>query len=487
MIKNLIILPNQLFKEIETMEIENMIFYEAKEYFLKYNYNKKKIILHRASMQNFYNELIHESKNQNTKITYFNYKTELKEIIKDFNFLSIFDPINKGIKKKIKDLCSVLDIDLSILESPNFLSSNKENKEFFRDNDFFQHKYYQMQRKRLNILLDADGKPEGGKWSFDSKNRKKFPKDVEIPPLPEFNNQYLKEAKSYTAENFADNPGNLENFCYPISRREAEELLNDFIENKLEKFGSYQDGFEKEIVFGFHSLISSSLNIGLLNPMQVVDKVLNYYNENEIPLASVEGFVRQIIGWREYVRAIYQLESEKMIKSNFFKHQRDFPQKFYRAESEIEVLDDSIKKAVDYSYSHHIERLMVLGNFFLLCELDKDQVFKWFMEMYIDAYEWVMFANVYGMSQYSYPEMMTKPYISSSNYILKMSHYKKGEWSKIWDGLYWHFISKNKDKFSDTPRMSLMLSLLDRMDQEKIKHHIKRADKFLEKLNDNNK
>jgi deoxyribodipyrimidine photolyase-related protein len=487
MIKNLIILPNQLFKEIETMEIENMIFYEAKEYFLKYNYNKKKIILHRASMQNFYNELIHESKNQNTKITYFNYKTELKEIIKDFNFLSIFDPINKGIKKKIKDLCSVLDIDLSILESPNFLSSNKENKEFFRDNDFFQHKYYQMQRKRLNILLDADGKPEGGKWSFDSKNRKKFPKDVEIPELPEFNNDYLEEAKSYTAENFADNLGNLENFCYPISRREAEELLDDFIENKLEKFGSYQDGFEKEIVFGFHSLISSSLNIGLLNPKQVVDKVLNYYNENEIPLASVEGFIRQITGWREYVRAIYQLESEKMIKSNFFKHQRDFPQKFYRAESEIEVLDDSIKKAVDYAYSHHIERLMVLGNFFLLCELDKDQVFKWFMEMYIDAYEWVMFANVYGMSQYSYPEMMTKPYISSSNYILKMSHYKKGEWSKIWDGLYWHFISKNKDKFSDTPRMSLMLSLLDRMDQEKIKHHIKRADKFLEKLNDNNK
>jgi len=464
-----------------------MIFYEAKEYFLKYNYNKKKIILHRASMQNFYNELIHESKNQNTKITYFNYKTELKDIIKDFDSLSIFDPINKGIKKKIKDLCSALDIDLSILESPNFLSSNKYNKEFFKDNDFFQHKYYQMQRKRLNILLDADGKPEGGKWSFDSKNRKKFPKDVEIPELPEFNNDYLEEAKSYTAENFADNLGNLENFCYPISRREAEELLDDFIENKLEKFGSYQDGFEKEIVFGFHSLISSSLNIGLLNPKQVVDKVLNYYNENEIPLASVEGFIRQITGWREYVRAIYQLESEKMIKSNFFKHQRDFPQKFYRAESEIEVLDDSIKKAVDYAYSHHIERLMVLGNFFLLCELDKDQVFKWFMEMYIDAYEWVMFANVYGMSQYSYPEMMTKPYISSSNYILKMSHYKKGEWSKIWDGLYWHFISKNKDKFSDTPRMSLMLSLLDRMDQEKIKHHIKRADKFLEKLNDNNK
>ena len=487
MIKNLIILPNQLFKEIETMKIENIIFHEAEEYFLKYNYNKKKLILHRASMRNFYDELKNINRNNKTKVTYFDYKNELKDIIKDFDSLSIFDPINKNTKNRIKEITAAAEIKLTILESPNFLSSNNRNQEFFKDRKFFQHKYYQMQRKRLNILLDAEGKPEGGKWSFDSKNRKKFPNDVAIPKLPEFNNSYLEQAKAYTSENFADNPGDLENFCYPISRREAEDLLNDFIENKLEKFGSYQDGFEKEIVFGFHSLISSSLNIGLLNPKQVVDKVLNYYNENEIPLASVEGFIRQIIGWREYVRALYQLESEKMIKSNFFKHQRDFPQKFYQAESEIKVLDDSVKKAVDYAYSHHIERLMVLGNFFLLCELDKDQVFKWFMEMYIDAYEWVMFANVYGMSQYSYPEMMTKPYISSSNYILKMSHYKKGEWSKIWDGLYWRFISKNKDKFSKNPRMSLMLSLLDRMDQKKLKNHIKRADKFLQKIAKNNK
>jgi len=481
MIKNLIILPNQLFKEIETMEIENIIFYEAEEYFLKYNYNKKKLLLHRASMQNFYAHL--KNKNQNTKIRYLDYKTELKNAIKNFDSLTIFDPINKGIKNKIKEITAAAEIKLTILESPNFLSSNKINKDFFKVNDFFQHKYYQMQRKRLNILLNKEGKPAGGKWSFDSKNRNKFPKDIEIPKLPEFNNSYLKAAKNYIEENFNNNPGNLEKFCYPISHREAEELLNDFIENKLESFGRYQDGFEKEIVFGFHSLISSSLNIGLLNPKQVVDKVLDFYSENEIPLASVEGFIRQIIGWREYVRALYQLESENMIKSNFFKHQRNFPPKFYQAESGIEVLDDSIIKAVNYAYSHHIERLMVLGNFFLLCELDKDQVFEWFMEMYIDAYEWVMFANVYGMSQYSYPEMMTKPYISSSNYILKMSHYQKGEWSEIWDGLYWRFIYKNKDKFSANPRMSLMISLLDRMDQKKLENHIKRADKFLKKLN----
>jgi deoxyribodipyrimidine photolyase-related protein len=340
-----------------------------------------------------------------------------------------------------------------------------------------------MQRKRLEILVDSRQKPEGSKWSFDSKNRKKFPKEIEIPALPKFNNEQLERAKKYIKENFADNPGDLENFFYPVSRKEAKELLADFIENKFNNFGKYQDAFEKEIVVGFHSLISSSLNIGLLNPAEVVETVLEHYQKSELELASVEGFIRQIIGWREYVRALYDLESETMKNSDFFKHQRDLPEIFYQAESGIEVLDDSIKKAVDYAYTHHIERLMVLGNFFLLSELDQHQVFKWFMEMFIDAYEWVMFANVYGMSQYSYPEMMTKPYISSSNYIQKMSHYKTGKWAEVWDGLYWSFLDKNKDKFADNPRMSLMLSILDRMDREKLKKHRHTAADYLATLN----
>ena len=480
MINNLLILPNQLFKNIKDMEIENIIIYEAKEYFTKYNYNQKKILLHRASMQNFLAEL--KEKFKENKLNYYDFKTELQEIINDLNSLTIFDPVNKDIKNRIKEAAEEAKIELTILESPNFLTSQQQNAEYFKENKFFQHKYYQMQRKRLNILIDSEEKPEGGKWSFDSKNRKKFPKKIEIPPLPEFNNQYLEEARNYVKDNFADNPGDLENFFYPLNRREALKLLDDFIENKLENFGRYQDAFEKEIVVGFHSLISSSLNIGLLKPEEIIEKVVDYYYKNEIEIASVEGFIRQIMGWREYVRALYDLESETMKKSNYFEHQREFPGKFYQAESGIEVLDDSIKKTLDYAYTNHIERLMVLGNFFLLCELDKDQVFKWFMEMFIDAYEWVMFANVYGMSQYSYPEMMTKPYISSSNYIKKMSHYKKGEWAEIWDGLYWNFIDKNKDKFSDNPRMSLMLSILDRMDQEKIEGHKKAAANYLKSL-----
>jgi len=479
--KNLLILPNQLFQEVENMEIENIIFYEAAEYFTKYSYNQKKLLLHRASMQNFFYEL--KDKLKKTELNYYDYQSELKDIIKNLNLLTIFDPVNKDIKNRIRETAAEAEVELTILESPNFLTTQSQNAQYFAENNYFQHKYYQMQRKRLNILVDSEKKPVGGKWSFDSKNRKKFPKKIEVPQLPEFNNDYLEEAKKYVRDNFAANPGNLKDFFYPLNRKEALELLDNFIENKLENFGSYQDAFEADVVFGFHSVISSSLNIGLLKPEEVLEKIVNYYRKNKIELASVEGFIRQIIGWREYVRALYDLESENMEKSDFFGHQRKFPEKFYQAESGIKVLDDSINKALDYGYTHHIERLMVLGNFFLLCELDKDRVFKWFMEMFIDAYEWVMFANVYGMSQYSYPEMMTKPYISSSNYIQKMSHYKKGEWAEVWDGLYWSFIAKNQEKFKDNPRMSLMLSILDRMDSEKIKKHKEAAAEYLADLN----
>ncbi len=482
--RNILVLPNQLFAKVKEMEIDNLIIYEAKKYFTDYKYNQKKLLLHRASMKNFQQEV--EAEFGEELVKYYEYKVSLEEVIKDLESLRLFDPINKELKAEIRGIAERYEVDLEILESPNFLTSRLKNKEYFAENKFFQHQYYQMQRKRLGILVNEDNKPVGGKWSFDSKNRKKFPKDIEIPKLPDFKNSFLDEAKSYVTANFADNPGNLDDFVYPVNRVEAEKLLADFLENKLEKFGEYQDGFEKEIVFGFHSLISSSLNIGLLDPAEVVAEVLDYYHENKdkLPLSSVEGFIRQVIGWREYVRALYDLEYENMIESDYFGHDRELQNSFYLGETGIEPVDDSIKKAVDYGYCHHIERLMVLGNFFLLNELDKDQVFDWFMELFIDAYEWVMAANIYGMSQYSYPEMMTKPYISSSNYILKMSHYRQGDWGVIWDGLYWRFIDKNRDKFSSNSRMGLMLSILDRMSSDKLEKHKAVADEYLKKLAD---
>lgn len=216
MIKNLLVLPNQLFSQIKKMQVENIIIYEAPEYFTKYNYNQKKLLLHRASMQNFQQELQESSK---AKICYFNYQKELAAVLKGLDSLTIFDPINKDPKTKIKNLTQAEEIKLTILESPNFLTSKKQNADFFKDHNFFQHQYYIMQRKRLEILVDTAGKPEGGKWSFDSKNRKKFPKNIEIPALPEFNNKKLTKAKKYIRQNFGDNPGNLQNFFYPVRLR----------------------------------------------------------------------------------------------------------------------------------------------------------------------------------------------------------------------------------------------------------------------------
>jgi deoxyribodipyrimidine photolyase-related protein len=483
MIKNLLVLPNQLFiEEIKKIDLERIYLYEHPEYFAKYNYNKKKILLHRASMKSFYFQL-KEELNDDIEINYLEYNVDLGDIFKDVASIKLYDPVNKTIRAEIVKLAFANNLKLEIMESPNFLTSIEINTKYFKENDYYHFEYYKMQRKRLDILIDDKGNPEGDHWSFDSENRKKLPSDKKTPDIPVFESDFLEDAKVYVEDNFGSNPGNLNNFIYPINNSQAETLFNNFLENKLNEFGPYQDAFDENIEIAFHSLISSSLNIGLISPKVILNKTLNYYRENDnVDIASVEGFIRQIIGWREYVRAIYELEGEKMIESDFWEHKRNFPEDFYKASTDIKVLDNTLKKAVNSAYCHHIERLMILGNFFLLSEIDKDQVYKWFMEMFIDAYEWVMVPNVYAMSQFAYTEMMTKPYISSSNYIRKMSHYKNGEWSEIWDGLYWRFLNKNKDKISNIPRMGLMISILENMESDKLERHIKTAEKFIKKL-----
>jgi deoxyribodipyrimidine photolyase-related protein len=225
------------------------------------------------------------------------------------------------------------------------------------------------------------------------------------------------------------------------------------------------------------------LNIGLLSPSQIIDKAIAYARDHDIPVNSLEGFVRQILGWREYIRAVYTAKGTTERKKNYWSHQRKIPPSFWSGTTGIVPVDDAIKRLLSTGYNHHIERLMVLGNFMLLCEFDPDEVYKWFMEMYIDSYDWVMVPNVYGMSQYADGGMMsTKPYISGSNYIMKMSNYAKGEWSEIWDALFWRFIYKHKEMFAKNPRMSMMAVQVNKMDEEKLKQHLNRAEMFLSSL-----
>jgi deoxyribodipyrimidine photolyase-related protein len=366
-----------------------------------------------------------------------------------------------------------------------FLSPTEWLTELFNGKKKYRmQNFYTAQRKRLNILITKDGKPVGGSWSFDKENRKSLPKNISIPKIyrPKENN-YIKEAKEYIEEHFASNSGDITELYYPVTFDTAKKSLDDFLKNRLSLFGPYEDAINRSEPFLFHSLLSPLLNIGLLTPDYVVQKTLDYTKEHKTPINSVEGFIRQIIGWREYVRAVYILKDRELRSSNFFDHKNRLPRSFWTASTGIDPIDESIKAILESAYAHHIIRLMILGNFMLLCEIHPEESYRWFMEFFIDAYDWVMVPNVYGMSQYADADLMTtKPYISGSNYILKMSNFKKSEWCNIWDALYWHFIFKKQKKLSTTREFSSNRMRLTRIKQEKLKQHINTASIFLKKV-----
>ena len=465
-----LIFPHQLFhKRYE----KDMILLEHPRFFTDFNFHKQKLLLHRASMKEFEGKM-------NTR-EYIEFDDDLERPFRNKQKLKIYRPEDHELRNWIERTAEEHNTELNTQNSPMFLTSMEWNRDYFQKNDYSHLQYYKAQRKRLEVMIDDEGKPEGGKWSFDPENREKMPKDHEQPNIPEFHSEKIEEAKRYVEQNFPNNPGSLTEFIYPIKREQALENLEDFLENRLENFGRYQDAIDKDLTYGYHSVLSPSLNIGLITPDEVVNKTIIKHEEEDFPLNSVEGFIRQIIGWREFVRALYHLEPQ-MKDHDFWKNENRLPDQFYSANTSIPPIDESIKRVKNNAYTHHIERLMVLGNPMLLLEIDPDQVYRWFMEMFIDSYDWVMTPNIYGMSQYSYTEMMTKPYISSSNYIEKMSNYEKGEWEEAWDGLYWSFIKKHREKIENIPRMKIMTSHLDRMDETTLKKHQKNAEEFKEKL-----
>lgn len=460
-----IILPNQLFPE--PVEEDKKYLVEHPRYFTEFNFHKQKLILHRASMKAYNEELGAE---------YIDFSQSIEKIFEKEERIRMFDPVDHSIREEIETLAERHNVELEFLESPMFMNSMSFNREYFSENDYFHLEYYKEVRRKQGILVEK-GKPLGGKWSFDPDNREKMPENHETPEIPGFSSPYVEDAKKYVEENFPDNPGKIDEFSWPVKRKQALESLEDFLENRLEKFGDYQDAIDSDLRYGYHSLLSSSINIGLLTPEEVVEKTIAYHERKNYPMNSLEGFIRQIIGWREFIRAMYELETEMQDK-NYWGVDNSIPEEFYTAKTGLPPADDSISHALEDAYCHHIERLMVLGNIMLLLEIDPDEVYRWFMEMFIDSYDWVMIPNIYGMSQYAWSEMMTKPYISSSNYIRKMSNYAGGEWEEYWDGLYWSFIEKNREKIENIQRMSFMTSHLDRMDEETLEKHRANAESF---------
>lgn len=489
-----IIFPHQLFADHPAIKkgriiflVEDPLFIGDKKYPAKFH--KKKLTYQRACLKS-YQDYLGKSKYSTRYINYQELYSDSEKLFKDLrnekiDIAHFVDPVDFLIENRINKLAEKFDIQLKKYHSPSFLSEEDWLKEYFSDREeYFLTKFYIEQRKRLNILIAENQKPIGGKWSFDSENRKKLPKNVKVPEINfGIENEYVKAAKKYIGDNFPDNPGDLDNFYFPTNHREAKRWLNEFLDNRFNNFGAYQDAIVKNESFLFHSLLSPMINNGLLTPKDVVNKSIEYAEENGVDLNALEGFIRQIIGWREFIMAIYKFDGVHQRNSNFFDNQNPLPKSFYDGTTGIEPVDSTIKKLLRTGYSHHIERLMMLGNFMLLCEIHPTDVYKWFMEMYIDSYDWVMVPNVYGMSQFADGGLMsTKPYISSSNYILKMSDYKRGDWCEVWDGLFWRFINKHKNYFAENRRTFFMHKQLERMSKDKLDAHIKNADTFLEKL-----
>jgi len=488
-----LILPDQLFdphpaitKKRPVIFVEDGLIFGDPHVGLKFH--QQKIVLHRASMKTYAAALSRRGYTVHYRDfigghTIADHIVDLQE--DGFDRFHLSQPCDFLLEKR---LSKTSDVEIKFYESPMFLSPPDWLEEQFPPGKKpFMARFYERQRKRLGILLDKDGSPVGGQWSLDQENRKPMPKrgGLEIPPDPTSRaTEFTSKAVRYTQENFSDYYGEAAGFNYPVSHSSAETWFENFLEQRFLLFGDYEDAIASEDRVLFHSVLTPMLNIGLLTPQGVIDRALEFALENEIPLNSLEGFVRQIIGWREFMRGVYQYLGVDCRIGNFWGFEdKPIPRAFYNASTGIAPIDTVIRRTLDHAYCHHIERLMVLGNFMLLCGFHPRRVYDWFMELFIDAYDWVMVPNVHGMSQFGDGGLFTtKPYISGSNYIRKMSNYLKGDWCDIWDGLFWSFIGQHEEFFRSQHRLGMMVRQLEKMPSTKLDQHRTNAELFVSSL-----
>jgi deoxyribodipyrimidine photolyase-related protein len=343
--------------------------------------------------------------------------------------------------------------------------------------------------------MDGD-KPEGGDWNYDKQNRETIPKGLDIPEIPQFEpDEVTKEVVEMVQDYFPDHFGEVESFGYAVTRPQALELLDDFIENRLDEFGPYEDALKTGNSKLFHSQLSLYMNNGLLHPKEVCDRAVEAYENGDARLNSVEGFVRQIIGWREFIKIYYEAMMPEVREANHFGFKEKLPEMYWTGKTEMKCMEESLKPVIGEAYSHHIQRLMILSNFSNLTETDPRELNKWFWFAYADAYEWVELPNVLGMSTFADGGVLaSKPYVSSGNYINKMSDYcrnckysvtkKTGEKACPFNYLYWNFVDKQRETFNDSGRVNFMVNMFDNKKSDEEKEKIRSStEEFLSNLN----
>jgi deoxyribodipyrimidine photolyase-related protein len=484
----LVILGNQLFPSEHLPPAAEVSVFMAEDVDLctYVRHHQQKIVLFLAAMRSYADAL----RDAGYEVHYYaldtrdtqSYEARLEKTLQDTGAPEIvhFEIEDKAMEERLIEFSKSRNLRRKELRSPMFLCSREKFAAFADGRKrLLMGEFYKQQRRRLGILIDDDNQPSGGRWSFDPDNRRKLPKNV-TPPELEWAKPtiHVEDVIAIVKREFADHPGNASEFCWPTKREQALLWLDTFIEQRLEQFGPFEDAITTRSATVFHSVLSPCLNIGLLTPAEVIEKVMSH--ADTIPMQSLEGFVRQVIGWREFVRGIYRGFSAKQDSSNFWSHERGLTDAWYEGTTGIPPLDDAISTAQRLGWIHHIPRLMVLGNLMTLSEIRPSAAHNWFMEMFVDSSEWVMGPNVYGMGLFSDGGIFaTKPYICGSNYLLKMSDYGKGPWCDVVDGLYWRFIDKHRAFFSANSRLALMPKALDRLGTDRKSRIFNAADAFL--------
>jgi deoxyribodipyrimidine photolyase-related protein len=478
MARTLVLFPNQLFEAIPD-GVSNLILVEDDLYFSQFSFHIQKLVLHRASMAAWTNAKNRQGYQVSIEPWQEQPGASLAAAIDQAGPECMFiDPVDDWLSRRIHRILP----SATMLPSPDFLTRAPiADKLKARRTPWRMSQFYIDQRRDHGILLEADGEPTGGKWSFDTENRLRLPKSYQPPAIPAFDGgPWVERAVESVRRDFPDAVGSIDRFVWPVTRRDALACLDDFLENRLHNFGPYEDAISSDHAIINHSQLTIPLNLGLLSPVEIIERTLAHAQTNDIPLASLEGFIRQVIGWREFMKLTYESHGRRQRTSNFFAHRRSLPKGFWDGTTGIPPIDHTIRRVLNTGYCHHIERLMILGNFMLLCEVEPDEVYQWFMSLFVDAYDWVMVPNVYGMSQFADGGLITtKPYLSGSAYVRKMSDYAPGPWCDIWDGLYWRFIAKHRSLFESNPRLSMMPKQWDRFPSEKKRSLLETAEHYL--------
>lgn len=464
-------------------------------------HHKKKIALLFSAMRHFAEELreagwqvdyiqLDDAENSgsfNGEIERALSKYEIKNIV-------LTEPAEYRVLEDVKGWSDQFDKTVEILPDDRFIATHQEFEDWADGRKQLRMEYfYRDMRRKTNLLMDGD-EPEGGKWNYDSENRKPAKDDMFMPKPVQFEpDEITQKVLKLVGDKFGNHFGDLEPFWFAVTHEQATEVLDYFLETALPSFGDYQDAMLTGQKFLYHSLLSPYINCGLLDPLEVCKRVEAEYNKGRVPLNATEGFIRQIIGWREYVRGIYWLKMPEYVKRNFLEAERKLPDFYWTGETDMMCLREAITQTREEAYAHHIQRLMVTGNFAMLAGIDPHEVHEWYLAVYADAYEWVELPNTLGMSQFGDGGILgSKPYAASGNYINKMSDYckncrydvkqKTGEDACPFNALYWDFLIRNEDKLKGNPRLGQVYRTWNKMDETKRDEYLASAKTFLASL-----